>query len=168
MTTFRRTPVKSEISGDDPLSDYALGYLNERVRNSFYDYVLRRFHEAAERECLTKAKLARRLGIAPARVTRLLGAPGNWTLDTVSELLVGICREELRPQSESYLERVPRNFQSTELLMSLPTVQRKGGVKREYDTIMPQMHSQGALAAMEASVRQGQSAILPDIAGSQP
>lgn len=108
MTTFRRTPVKSEIAGDEPLSDYALGYLNERVRNSFYDYVLRRFHEAVERDGLTKAKLARRLGLEPARVTRLLGSPGNWTLDTVSELLVGICREELRPRSEPYLQRALR------------------------------------------------------------
>ena len=166
MTTFQRTPVKSEIAGDDPFSDYALGYLNERVRNSFYDYVLRRFHETAEREGLTKAKLAKRLGIGPARVTRLLGAPGNWTLDTVSELLVGICREELRPQSESYLERAPRNFQSADTLLSLPTTQREGGVKREYDTIMPQMHSKGALTAMGARVRQGQSPMLSDIASS--
>ena len=108
MTTFRQIPVKSEIAGDEPLSDYALGYLNERVRNGFYDYVLRRFHEAAERDGLTKAKLARRLGLEPARVTRLLGSPGNWTLDTVSELLVGICREELRPRSEPYLQRTLR------------------------------------------------------------
>ena len=166
MTTFRKTPVKSEISGDNPLSDYALGYLNERVRNSFYDYVLRRFHEAAEREGLTKAKLARRLRIAPARVTRLLGAPGNWTLDTVSELLIGICREELRPQSESYLERAPRNFQSTDLLMSLPVTQKKGGVRCEYGTIMQQTHSRGSLTAKEVGVRQGQSAMPSGIARS--
>ena len=166
MTTFRKTPVKSEMSGDDPLSDYALGYLNERVRNSFYDYVLRRFHEAAERDGLTKARLAKRLGIAPARVTRLLGAPGNWTLDTVSELLVGICREELRPLSESYLERTPRNFQSTDLLMSLSAIQNNGGVRREYDTVIQQMHSHGALTAMEAGVRQGQSAMPSGVARS--
>lgn len=105
MTMFQKTPVKSELACDQPLSDYALGYLNARVRNNFYDYVLRRFHEAEENEGLTKAKLARRLGLEPARVTRLLGSPGNWTLDTISELLVGICREELQPQSEPYLKR---------------------------------------------------------------
>ena len=166
MPTFRRTPVKSEIAGDEPLSDYALGYLNERVRNSFYDYVLRRFHAAAERDGLTKARLAKRLGIAPARVTRLLGAPGNWTLDTVSELLVGICREELRPQSESYLERAPRNFQSNDMLLSLTTIQQEGGMKREYDAIMPQMNSQGALTTMKAKVGQGQSTMLSSVVES--
>lgn len=166
MTTFRKTPVKSEIAGDEPLSDYALGYLNERVRNSFYDYVLRRFHTAAERDGLTKARLAKRLGIAPARVTRLLGAPGNWTLDTVSELLVGICREELRPQSESYLERAPRNFQSIDMLLSLTTIQQEGGMKREYDAIIPQMNSQGALTTTKARVEQGQSTMLSSVAES--
>ena len=166
MTTFRKTPVKSEISGDDPFSDFALGYLNERVRNSFYDYVLRRFHEAAEREGLTKAKLARRLGIAPARVTGLLGAPGNWTLDTVSELLVGICREELQPHSASYLERVPRNLQAKDLLSSMPTTQQMGGVSLELGLIIPQIHSQGALAEIGTSVGQRQATVLSDIARS--
>ena len=128
MTTFRKTSVKSELAGDDPLSDYALGYLNERVRNSFYDYVLRRFQQAEEKENLTKAKLARRLGLEPARVTRLLGSPGNWTLDTVSELLVGICREELWPRSESYLERAAKNLRPENLLgVLVPTQQRTGG-----------------------------------------
>ena len=129
MTTFRKTPLKFEIAGDEPLSEYSLGYLNERVRNSFYDYVLRRFHEAVQQKSLTKAKLARRLGLEPARVSRLLGSPGNWTLDTVSELLVGICREELRPQSEPYLERVVRNLQSKDLLQFLPSTQQERKAK---------------------------------------
>ena len=80
MTTFRKIPVESEIAGDEPLSDYALGYLTERVRNNFYDYVLRRFHEAANEENLTKAQLAKRLGLGPDRISKILGAPGNWTL----------------------------------------------------------------------------------------
>lgn len=116
MTTFQKTPVRFEIVGDEPLSDYTLGYLNQRVRNSFYDYVLRRFHDAAEHEDLTKAKLARRLGVTPSRVTRLLGSPSNWTLDTVSELLVGICREELQPISEPYLGRATRNQRPEDFL----------------------------------------------------
>lgn len=166
MTTFRKTPVKSEIAGDDPLSDYALGYLNERVRNSFYDYVLRRFNEAVERDGLTKARLAKRLGIAPARVTRLLGAPGNWTLDTVSELLVGICREELQPHSASYLERAPRNLQASNLISSMPTTQQVGGGSLEFGAIISQIHSQGALTEIGTSVGQGQAAMLSDIARS--
>lgn len=122
MTTFRRTPVKSEIEGSEPLSDYARAYLNERVRNSFYDYVLRKFHEAADKENLSKAQLARRLNLGPDRISKILGAPGNWTLDTISELLVGICREELVPNSASYLDRAPRNYRADTFFSSLPSM----------------------------------------------
>ena len=168
MTTFRKTPVKSEIASDEPLSDYALGYFNERVRNSFYDYVLRRFHEAAEQEGLTKAKLARRLGLEPARVTRLLGAPGNWTLDTVSELLVGICREELRPQSESYLQRPARNYQSWELLQSLTSIQNSRGMKDDHELIGRRIKTNSALREIESRASQANAGRLPSIAGFTP
>ena len=165
MTTFRKTPVKSEIASDDPFSKYALGYLNERVKNSFYDYVLRRFHDAAEREGLTKAKLARRLGLEPARVTRLLGAPGNWTLDTVSELLVGICREELQPRSRPYLERVTRNHRTIDLLQGLPNAQWKERPLADATLVTSERKIQGAIAAASASAPQTQSPALSNIPG---
>lgn len=157
--------MKSEIVGEDPLSEYALGYLSERVRNSFYDYVLRRFHEAADQEGLTKAKLARRLGLKPARVTRLLGSPGNWTLDTASELLVGICREELQPKSASYLDRSARNLRPMELIRLLSTTQNKEEVKREEEAIRPQINSGSALAAVRSTAPQGQVAMLSNFVG---
>ena len=93
--------ILSEIEGGAPLSDGALGYLTQRARNNFYDYVLTKFHEAEATRGLTKAKLAERLGLGRDRVTKLLGSPGNWTIDTVAELLVGIAREELVPDSNS-------------------------------------------------------------------
>ena len=34
--------------------------------------------------------MARRIHKRPEQITRLLGAPGNWTLDTVSDLLLGM------------------------------------------------------------------------------
>ena len=168
MTTFRKTLVKSEIAGDEPLSDYALGYFNERVRNSFYDYVLRRFHEAAEQDGLTKAKLARRLGLAPARVTRLLGSPGNWTLDTVSELLVGICREELRPQSKPYLQRPVRNYQFGDLLLSRTTTQNARGMKHDDELKERRIQANSALREMGSRASQANGARLPNIAGLTP
>ena len=168
MTTFRKIPVKSEIAGNEPLSDYALGYLNERVRNSFYDYVLRRFHEATEKEGLTKATLARRLGLEPARVTRLLGSPGNWTLDTVSELLVGICREELRPRSEPYLERSVRNFQTEDLPGYLARSHQFANTKSDEELMAPRSQPNSALMAMESRASQTEAARLPNIAGSTP
>tara|TARA_R110000787_G_scaffold16251_2_gene49508 strand:- start:95 stop:589 length:495 start_codon:yes stop_codon:yes gene_type:complete len=145
MTTFRKIPVESEIAGDEPLSDYALGYLTERVRNNFYDYVLRRFHEAANEENLTKAQLAKRLGLGPDRISKILGAPGNWTLDTIAELLVGICREELVPNSKPYLTRVPGNFQMEDFLSSLPS----SATARQSEKAKSLMPKGGARRAVE-------------------
>jgi hypothetical protein len=43
---------------------------------------------------LSQADLARRLGKRPEIISRLLGAPGNWGLDTVSDLLFAISGAE--------------------------------------------------------------------------
>lgn len=108
--------ILSEIEGHAPLSDIAKGYVSQRARNSFFDYVLTKFHEAEAERGLTKAELAERLGLGRDRISKLLGSPGNWTIDTVAELLVGIGREELMPASESYLNRAPRNHRPSDLI----------------------------------------------------
>lgn len=86
-----------------------LAYLSERARNNIYAFVVKKFREK-ERLGFTKAQLARRIGYDSARVNKLLAAPGNWTLDTVSDLLVGIAAEELIPYSSSILWRPHRNY----------------------------------------------------------
>jgi hypothetical protein len=65
---------------------------------------------------LTQAELARRIGKRPEVVNRMLGSPGNWRIDTISDLLVGIAAEELDPKSVSLLNRAPRNQQYPEWL----------------------------------------------------
>ena len=55
-----------------------------------YDVVIKEF----KRSGLSQADLARRLGLGTDRVCRLLGGPGNWTLDTSSDLLFAISGAE--------------------------------------------------------------------------
>jgi hypothetical protein len=106
MPTSRKTPFLSEIAQGERIPANKLAFFQERLRNRLFDYVLKKF---LEQDGLTKAELARRIGQSPERITRLLGAPGNWTLDTVSDLLLGIAAEELEPQSISVLDRPRRN-----------------------------------------------------------
>lgn len=114
VTMSRPTHFLSEIEADNvPIPPGKLAYFQERLRNRIYHFVLSKFFDA-ERRGLTKALLARRLGSDPAVISRLLGAPGNWTLDTVSNLLLGIAREELEPASSSVLDRKSRNFAAPE------------------------------------------------------
>jgi hypothetical protein len=54
---------------------------------------------------MTRGFLARRLGKKPEQITRWLGAPGNWTLETLSNLLVAMGYE---PQfSAQPLDQIP-------------------------------------------------------------
>ena len=122
MITSPKTDFWSEI--EDPSARIPAGkleYLRERFRNDMYDFVLKKFLDQQDRRGLTKANLARRLSCDAARLNRLLGAPGNWTLATVSDLLVGISGEALDPQSTRVRGKVPRNMTSVDLLMEQPS-----------------------------------------------
>jgi hypothetical protein len=60
--------------------------------------------EAFEKADITKAELAHRLGKGSDRIAHLLGAPGNWTLDTISDLLFAINGSELTYNCASVLD----------------------------------------------------------------
>ncbi len=84
-------------------------YFQTRLRNRLFDFILGRFVRE-QKKGLTKAALGRRIGKPPEMINRWLGAPSNLTLDTVSDLLLGICAEEITPKSEPLLFQSPRNW----------------------------------------------------------
>jgi hypothetical protein len=108
----QQTSVLSEVRSGDPISPGTLAYLGERARNRYYDFVLKRFRASG----LTKADLARRIGKGQDRINHLLGAPGNWTIDTIAELLAGVSQEELRPDAEKLGLRPAKNITQADLL----------------------------------------------------
>ena len=110
LKTTQHLPFLSEIAIGEPIPVNKLAFFQARLRNRLFDLVLKRFLEQ-QNSGLTKAELARRIGKSPEQITRLLGAPGNWTLDTASDLLIGIAGEELKMGTESVLGRVARNYQ---------------------------------------------------------
>ncbi len=70
-----------------PIPSEVYAYFCRRVRLQFHDAVLGKWHQL---ETMTQKDLADRLGKRPEVVNRLFGAPGNWTLDTVTMLLVAM------------------------------------------------------------------------------
>lgn len=111
MTTYPRTHFLFEIADlDAPIPAGKLEYLQERLRNNLYNFIVSKFLERHEKYGLTQAALARRIGCDPGRLSKLLGAPGNWTIGTISDLLVGIAAEEFVPNSESLVGRKTRNY----------------------------------------------------------
>lgn len=93
MTISQQTSFLSEILKGDPIPVGKLAYFRERLRNRLYEFVAREFLERQEREGLTRADVARRIRRRPEQVTRWLGAPGNWTLDTLSDLMLALALE---------------------------------------------------------------------------
>ena len=119
MTSFPTTDFWSEIDDRDAVIPRGkLEYFRERLRNDLYDFVARKFLEEREKRGLSQSELARRLSRDPASINRLLGAPGNWTVATVSDLLLGICGETLLPQSVGIRGTQRRNMGASDLLNS--------------------------------------------------
>jgi len=66
-------------------------------------------HAELEKSGLTKAELADRTGKGADRIAHLLGAPGNWTLDTISSLLYAISGAEIDYHISYPIDQKPRN-----------------------------------------------------------
>ena len=97
MTTSVTTSFLSEILDDNEIIPPGkLAYFRERFRDRLYELVVAEFLKKEAASTLTRAQLARRIGRKPEQITRWLGAPGNWTLETVSDLMLAISKAEPR------------------------------------------------------------------------
>lgn len=128
MISSQKTAVELALEGQDPLPKGMLAYLSSRARGRWFDYVHMKLGEA-EAQGLTRKELANRIGKTPSRLSRILGNPGNWTIDTVSELLIGICGEEPIPHSQKLLSKPPRNFDQPEALNTTTSVTVTGSAQ---------------------------------------
>ena len=78
---------------------------------------------------ITKAELADRLGKGPDQINHWLATPGNWTLDTLSDLLFGTTGAELPAQVSYPLEKAAKNSRPGKTLASpKKTRARRAGV----------------------------------------
>lgn len=122
MPTSQTQSMLYELEAKLPIPLEKRAYFHARVLNSFYQFVLSKFLEEERAGRLTKADLARRIERKPEVITRLLGAPGNWGLETATDLLLGICGEELVPASSPLLGRACRNHQHWEAKANAPMI----------------------------------------------
>lgn len=83
----------ANTSGSHAISQREIYYFRQRLKNRLFQSIVAFFAEKAEKEELTKRDLALSLGKDPAQITRWLSGPGNWTLDTVSDLLLAMDSE---------------------------------------------------------------------------
>lgn len=105
MITSRTTRKLSEPTGNAPIPKSALAYIKTRNRLDAFSTVHREF----KRSGIAQATLADRLGMDAGQLNRLLGAPGNWRLDTGAVLLWGISGGRIRYSVDYPLRKPVRN-----------------------------------------------------------
>lgn len=72
---------------------YKASYFEQRFRNRIYEAIVRALEEEAAKQNLKRKDLAELIGKKESQISRWLSGPGNWTLDTVSDLLYSIGAE---------------------------------------------------------------------------
>lgn len=100
----------SEILNDEPIPIGKLAYFRERFRDRLYEMVVGEFLKRESSGEISRAGLARRIGKRPEQITRWLGAPGNWTLETVSDLVLAIAKAEPLVDVSPLGQRPARNY----------------------------------------------------------
>lgn len=81
------------MSSNEKIELENLAYYRERNRNKVYAAVVALFSRLVETQNITKREIAYRLSKEPAQITRWFSGPSNWTLDTVSDLLLAMGAE---------------------------------------------------------------------------
>lgn len=98
--------ILSEPTGSDQIPIGTLGYMRARNKHRIYSLVIDEFRRSG----ISQADLARRLGKTNQDgICRWLAAPGNWTLNTVSDLLFAISGAEAAYALNHPLTQAQRN-----------------------------------------------------------
>lgn len=100
MTTYQRTSIQSDIFDAEPIPKRTRAFFRARLCGRIYSLVLEEFARREQANEISRATLGRKIERDSAQITRWLGSPGNWTLDTVSDLLLGMGME-LSPVASS-------------------------------------------------------------------
>lgn len=104
MATF---PIAwpSKPAGSAPISATTKAYFRARNQHRAHALVI----DAFARSGITQAQLARRCRKRPEVISRILGEPGNWTLNTFSDIIFAISGGEPAYSIEHPLDAPPRN-----------------------------------------------------------
>lgn len=119
LTTYQ-TPFLSEILSGSVIPQGKLAYFRARLSNNIHELVLSVFMRLERENKINKAELARRIGRKPEQVTRWLAAPGNWTFETFSDLLLGMGYEPQISFSSLAEKKVPGEDHISESIVEIP------------------------------------------------
>jgi len=74
----------------EPFTARQIAMIEGTAQNVAHSAVLDLLEKLVREKNITRAFIARRLGRDPAQITRWLGSPGNWTLQTLGLLMAAM------------------------------------------------------------------------------
>lgn len=92
MITSAQREFLSEILEGQPIPEDTLVYFRERLRDRLHSAILAAF-ERRSKSGFKQADLATRIHRTRAQITRWLSTPSNLTLDSISDLMVGLAMD---------------------------------------------------------------------------
>lgn len=103
MPTSQATLILREVERGQPISARTRAFQRRRLQNRFHRFILKTFREQ-QRKGLTQKQLAERIDSRPEQINRWLSIPGNLTLNTISDLLLGMAVDLDDPSATPLLE----------------------------------------------------------------
>ena len=117
MSTSRSTTGLSKPSGNVKISLGTLSYVRARNKSRVYNLMIAEFKKSG----LSQANLGRRLEMNAGQLSRYLNAPGNWTLDTLSDFLFAISGAEANYEISYPLDLAQRNDTEPDWIIEVKT-----------------------------------------------
>ena len=148
MTISQKKSLLSEVLNEDQIPLGTISYFRERFRDRLYDLVLDEFFKQESETGLTRADVARRIRRRPEQITRWFGAPGNWTLETVSDLLLAISKSEPDVSLLPLEGRAVRNYR-TEVILTQQSNQ-DATARPARSAVEANNHIEGASVSIQA------------------
>lgn len=118
MTTSQKTFSLFKPEGEHRIPRSTLAYFQARNKHRVYECVIDQFIKSG----LSQAALARRLGKGTDQISRWLGAPGNWTLDTLSDFLFATVAGEPEYSVSFPLDKPKRNISQPDWSLDIPQI----------------------------------------------
>jgi hypothetical protein len=107
-----------------PVSKRDIFYYRQRMKNRVFTELASFFATEAAQNHLTKREIANRLQCDPSLVTRWLSAPGNVTLETISDLLLAL-DAEMDVKAVRFKDRTKPNYAHSLIVeLAAPQIER--------------------------------------------
>ena len=119
MITSQQTAILSEIQ-ETPIPTSVLTYFRDRLKDRLHALILGAFLKQSEENKLTQKELAERIGRDKAQINRWLSTASNWTLDTISDLMVGMRIDLDDPSFTTFVELARQLAVPSEAAISTP------------------------------------------------